>query len=170
MKFDTVKTPVTFEELVEMADDAGIKLEITAGVPTWETFPGPRHQKAVLRALMSIERSASSGCGCFQLPDVYIKFPDGSLRRPDIAVFCEEPPDTDEALEIVPEAVVEVLSKDYEKKDTEIGTPFYLQQGVKDVVLLDPRALEVTHRRREGTRLYKSPVTIALECGCQVTL
>ena len=170
MKVDTVLSPVTFEELVEMADDAGVKLEITGGIPTWEAFPGPRHQKAVLRALMSIEGSAARDCGCFQLPDVYIKFPDGSLKRPDIAVFCEEPPDTDEALEKIPEAVLEVLSKDYEKKDTEIGAPFYLEQGVKDVILFDPRTHVVTHRRRDGTQAYQSPVTIELECGCRITV
>lgn len=99
MKVDTAPSPVTFEELVEMADDAGVKLEMTGGIPTWEAFPGPRHQKAVLRALMSIAGSADRDCGCFQLPDVYIKFPDGSLKRPDIAVFSEEPPDTDVALQ-----------------------------------------------------------------------
>jgi Uma2 family endonuclease len=158
------------EELVEMADDAGVKLEITGGIPTWEAFPGPRHQKEVLRVLFGFERTAGQVCGCFQLPDVYIKFPDGSLKRPDISVFCEEPPDTDEALERIPEAVLEVLSKDYEKKDTEIGAPFYLEQGVKDVILFDPRTREVTHRRRDGTKLYKSPFTIKLECGCQMTV
>src|SRR6266496_6790038 len=164
MKADAIGSPIIFEELAERAEDAGIKLEITAGVPTWEAFPGPRHQKAVLRALLSIERSALD-CGCFQLPDVYIKFPDGSLKRPDLAVFCDEPPDTDEALESIPEAVLEVLSKDYEKKDTEIGAPCYLEQGVKDVILFDPRTREVTHRRRDGVKLLKSPVTIELECG-----
>jgi len=130
-QFRTVTPRLTFEELVDMADNAGVKLEITRGIPTWEAFPGPRHQKGVLRALMSIERSAGNDCGCFQLPDVYIKFPDGSLRRPDIAVFGQEPPDTDEALERIPEAIVEVLSKEYEKKDTEIGATFYLEQGVQ---------------------------------------
>lgn len=169
MKADAIGSPTTFEELAERAENAGVKLEITAGVPTWEAFPGPRHQKAVLRALLSIERSALN-CGCFQLPDVYIKFPDGSLRRPDLAVFCDEPPDTDEALESIPEAVLEVLIKDYEKKDTEIGAPFYLKQGVKDVILFDPRTQVATHRRRDGTTVYKSPATIALECGCRITI
>ena len=89
MKVDTVLSPVTFEELVEMADDAGVKLEITGGIPTWEAFPGPQHQKAVLRALLNIEASEKSDCGCFQLPDTYIKFPDGSLKRPDIAIFLK---------------------------------------------------------------------------------
>ena len=170
MKVDTLTSPVTFEDLVEMADDAGVKLEITGGIPTWEAFPGPRHQKAVLRALISVEKMAGHDCGCFQIPDVYIKFPDGSLKRPDIAIFGKEPPDTDEAYQQIPEAVLEVLSKDYEKKDTEIGAPFYLAQGVKDVILFDPRTQEVTHRRRDGTNLYKSPVTIKLECGCQFTV
>ena len=63
-----------------------------------------------------------------------------------------------------------VLSKDYEKKDTEIGAPFYLEQGVKDVILFNPRTREVMHRRRDGDRLLKSPVTIELECGCQITV
>src|SRR5437660_4113452 len=170
MKVDTLTSPVTFEDLVEMADDAGVKLEITGGIPTWEAFPGPRHQKAVLRALISVEKMAGHDCGCFQLPDVYVKFPDGSLKRPDIAIFCEEPPDTDEAYQQIPEAVLEVLSKDYEKKDTEIGAPFYVEQGVKDGILFDPRTGEVTHRRRDGDRLLKSPVTIQLECGCQITV
>ncbi len=170
MKVETLTSPVTFEELVEMADDAGVKLEITGGIPTWEAFPGPRHQKAVGRIFVTIERSSESDCGCVQLLDTYIKFPDGSLKRPDIAIFCEEPPDQDEALEEIPEAVLEVLSKDYEKKDTEIGAPFYLEQGVKDVILFDPRTQEVTHRRRDGTRLLKSPVKLELECGCQITV
>ena len=170
MKVETVLSPVTFEELVEMADDAGVKLEITGGIPTWEAFPGMRHQKTIGRIFVSVERLSGSECACFQVSDAYIKFPDGSLKRPDIAIFCEEPPDIDEAYPQIPEAVLEVLSKDYEKKDTEIGAPFYLEQGVKDVILFDPRTREVTHRRRDGDRLLKSPVTIQLECGCQITV
>lgn len=170
MKVETATSAVTFEELVEIADNAGVKLEITDGVPTWEAFPGVRHQKAIRRIFISLERSPGSDCACFQLSDVYIKFPDGSLKRPDLAIFCEEPPDIDEAYPQIPEAVLEVLSKDSEKKDTEIGAPFYLAQGVKDVILFDPRTLEVTHRRRDGTTLHVSPVNIKLECGCQLTV
>jgi len=170
MKVETVPSPVTFEELVEMADEAGVKLEITGGIPTWEAFPGMRHQKTIGRIFVSVERLSGSECACFQVSDAYIKFPDGSLKRPDIAIFCEEPPDIDEAYPQIPEAVLEVLSKDYEKKDTEIGAPFYLAQGVQDVILFDPRTQEVTHRRRDGTTSYESPVKIKLECGCQITV
>lgn len=170
MPVETLTAPISFEELVEMADEAGVKLEITAGIPTWEAFPGMRHQKTVARIFVSLARSPETDCACFEVMDAYIKFPDGSLKRPDIAIFCEEPPDTDEAYPAVPEAVLEVLSKDYEKKDTEIGAPFYLAQGVKDVILFDPRTNEVTHRRRDETKQYKSPVTLNLECGCHITV
>lgn len=170
MKVETVTSPIAFEELAEMADRVGVKLEITDGIPTWEAFPGMRHQKAIGRIFASLERLPGSDCGCYQVSDAYISFPDGSLKRPDLAIFCEEPPDIDEAYPQVPEAVLEVLGKDFEKKDTEIGAPFYLAQRVRDVILFDPRTLEVTHRRRDGTTEHTSPVTIQLECGCQLTV
>lgn len=66
----------------------------------------------------------------------------------------------------MPEAVVEILSAGYEAKDLELGSRFCLAQGVKDVVLLDPRTAAVTHLRQEGSRQLTSPVEIALECGC----
>ena len=37
-------------------------------------------------------------CQCAHLSDVLIRFQDGSLKRPDIAIFCAEPPDQDEAI------------------------------------------------------------------------
>jgi hypothetical protein len=60
----------------------GIKLEITAGLPTWEAFPGMRHQKAVRRISQSLMPIPChpAGCGCFDVADVSIKFPDGSLN------------------------------------------------------------------------------------------
>ena len=60
------------------------------------------------------------------LADVSIHFPDGSFKRPDISIFCREPDEEDEAITLVPTAVVEVISVDYEVKDTTIGPQFYL--------------------------------------------
>jgi Uma2 family endonuclease len=62
---------------------------------------------------------------------------------------------------------VEVVSKGYEAKDLEIGPGFYLSQGVKDVLVFDPRTLLVLHARRDGTRRATSPQAIDLECGCR---
>lgn len=101
--------------------------------------------------------------------DVYVQFPSG-LKRPDISIFCQEPSDEeqDSALTQIPEAVIEVVSKGYEAKDLEIGPPFYLSQGVKDVVVFDPYTLLVLHVRREKVQRMMSPVTLQLECGCVV--
>lgn len=123
MKTDTTGTPDQFPELADMADEVGFRLEVTRGITTWEASPGPRHQKAVVRALLSLEVSAGSDCGCFQLPDVYIKFPDGSFKRPDIAVFCEEPPDTDAALQMIPAAVIRFSVRTTKRRTRRLERP-----------------------------------------------
>ena len=120
---------MNMEYLAQQADEVGLKLEWTAGIPTWEPLGLAWHQKAVYRIQSTIkpvpptEASKEDQRGCFHVADVYIRFPDGSLKRPDIAIFREEPPDTDDALTIVPAAVIEILSKGYEQKDTTIGSP-----------------------------------------------
>ena len=161
-----------FEAVVQLVDETGFKVEMTAGMPTWEAFPGMRHQKAIVRLLSSIVPipGHQGTCGCFYVTDAYLRFSDGSIKRPDVAIFCEEPPDVDEAVEMLPAAVVEVLSKGYERKDIEVSAPFYLQAGVLDVILFDPRTAAVTHLRRDGEQHLTSPVTLDLECGCRITV
>jgi Uma2 family endonuclease len=96
-----------------------------------------------------------------------VSFPDGSLKRPDVALFCQEPSEEDEAITLVPEAVIEIVSKGYEAKDLEIGPHFYLSQGVKDVIVFDPYTLLVLHVRRDEVTRQVSPVEVTLECGCK---
>lgn len=158
------------------ADELGIRLEMVGGLPIWEPHPVYKHQKAVDRIRATIEKAKSAkgsekdGCACIHVSDVYISFPDGSLKRPDIAVFCREPAEEEEAITLIPEAVIEVISKGYETKDLEIGPHFYLSQGVKDVVVFDPYTLLVLHVRRDGVTRQISPVEILLECGCKCTV
>ncbi len=159
------------KQAFEAADELGIKLEVVNGLTTWEGSPLYKHQKAVDRIRGTIHRSQTSGsdCGCVHVADLSIAFPDGSHKRPDIAIFCSEPPEEEEVA-IIPEAVIEIISRGYEKKDIEIGAPFYLSQGVKDVILLEPYAGDVTHLRQNGNRILSSPVRIELECGCSCTV
>jgi Uma2 family endonuclease len=151
------------------ADELGVRLEIVGGLPIWEAHPVYKHQKAVDRVRASIKPSDPKNpvCECVHVADVYVSFSDGSLKRPDISIFCREPNEEDEAITLVPEAVIEVISKGYEAKDLEIGPRFYLSQGVKDVVVFDPYTLLVLHVRRDGVERKVSPVEIKLECGCQ---
>ena len=151
------------------ADELGIKLEIVGGLPIWEAHPVYKHQKAIDRIRATIQPIASQDevCACVHASDVYVSFPDGSLKRPDISIFCREPDEEDEAITLVPEAVIEIISKGYEAKDLDIGPRFYLSQGVKDVVVFDPYTLLVLHVRRDGVQRMISPVEMALECGCK---
>lgn len=160
------------------AEEIGIRLEIVNRLPIWEPHPVYRHQEEVDRIRASIERSVSSqatqnqACECVHAADVYINFPDGSLKRPDIAIFCREPAEEekDEAITILPEAVIEVVSKGYEAKDIEIAPRFYLSQGVKDVVIFNPYTNEVMHVRPDGEKNLTSPVALFFECGCKCTV
>ena len=155
-------------DLDRLIYDGAIKLEITGGVPTWEVAPSSRHQRAidVIRASIKPAHNSDKGCECAHLSDIYIRFLDGSLKRPDIAIFCTEPPDQDEALTVIPQAVVEVISPGYEYKDIALNPNFYLAQGVQDVVIVDPRSGVVTHYRTTQVSNLRAPVTLELLCGC----
>ncbi len=150
------------------AEDLGVKLEFAGKLAIWEASPIYKHQKAVDRIRDSIKKSEKDGvvCECVDVADVYVLFPDGSLKRPDVSIFCREPEEEEEAIRQVPEAVIEVISKKYEAKDLEISPPIYLANGVKDVVVFNPYTMEVLHFRQDGTRNLTSPVGIELECGC----
>jgi len=159
-------------DLDELIYYGAIKLEITAGIPTWEVAPGTRHQKIIYLIQQSIDRVRENNkvCACVHYADVNIQFPDGSLKRPDIAIFCEEPPLQDEALTVLPKAVIEVINPGYEYKDVVLNPKFYLGQGLEDVVVVDSRTGGVTHYRATGVNTYNAPVTIELQCGCQCTV
>ncbi len=154
------------------ANELGIRLEIVNGLAIWEAQPLYRHQKHVERISGSI-RAADDAvhCACVHAMDVYIQFPNG-LKRPDISMFCREPTEEeqDSALTLIPEAVIEVVSPGYEAKDLEIGPAFYLSQGVKDIIVFDPRSLLVLHVRKGHVSRQVAPQEIRLQCGCVVTV
>lgn len=167
---------MSIDDKLLRADELGIRLEIVNGLAIWEAQPLYRHQKHVERIAGSIVRGAAGegdagGCGCVHALDVYIEFPNG-LKRPDISIFCREPADEeqDRPLRMIPEAVIEVVSPSYEAKDLEIGPPFYLSQGVKDVVVFDPRTLLVLHVRHGAAERTVAPQRIELQCGCCVSI
>jgi len=152
------------------AEDLGVRLEIAGNLAIWETSPLYKHQKEVDRIRDSIRKRETEGdsCDCIDAADIYVQFPDGSLKRPDISIFCREPSEDEqeEAIKQVPEAVIEVISKKYEAKDLEISPPIYLANGVKDVVVFNPYTKEVVHFRNGEKRELMSPVEIEFECGC----
>jgi Uma2 family endonuclease len=156
------------------AEDLGVRLEIAGDLAIWEASPVYKHQKAVDRIRDSIRKNEIEGnvCECVDVADIYVSFSDGSLKRPDISIFCKEPPEEEqeEAIRQVPEAVIEVISKKYEAKDLEISPPVYLANDVKDVVVFNPYTNDVWHFRNGEKREMTSPVEIEFECGCHCTV
>jgi Uma2 family endonuclease len=159
-------TELDFERLVH---EGSLKLEITGGIPTWEASPSSRHQLMVYLIQTSIKPSSESGsrCECAHLADVEVRFPDGSIKRPDIAIFCVPPPIQDEDLTVRPQAVIEVISPGYEYKDLELNPHFYLSQNIEDLVVVDPRTGLITHYCTAEVANHHAPATIELQCGCQ---
>lgn len=159
------------DDLFMIADEAGVRLEIIDGLPTWEALPNLTHQEAIDRIRQTLRpvENGQAGWECLHYSDLHIKFPDGSDKRPDISIFFHRPEETDSAVTEVPEAVIEILNKGYEKKDLELGPPFYLKQGVKDVIVYDPYTNATRHFTAAGQRYYPEAVTLTLVCGCQVT-
>ncbi len=84
------------------AEELGIRLEVVSGLPIWEAHPVWKHQKAIDRISTGIAAKAGSPCTCVHASDVYVQFPDGSLKRPDIAIFCREPDETKDVILLVP--------------------------------------------------------------------
>jgi Uma2 family endonuclease len=164
--------PLLDDSMEHLADASGFKLEITNGIPTWEAFPVYRHQQKTLDIQLSLIHHAkqSSGCACIHVADLTIQFPDGSVKRPDISIFCHEPTEKDKACTDIPEVVIEIISKGYEKKDTEISLPFYLSYNIPDVVLFDPETNRVSHYHNGQTDEYDSPVELTFACGCCATI
>lgn len=148
-----------------------MRLEIVRGLHIWEAPSVARHQIAidVIRKTIRPLKQGSTACACVHLSDVYVQFQDGSLKRPDIAMFCRTPDELDDAITLIPEAVIEVVSKGYEAKDFEVAPNFYLSQGVKDVIIFDPMTSRVVHATKNQISRTQSPSNIELHCGCALT-
>jgi hypothetical protein len=171
---------LTEHDLDSLIRDRAIRLLVLgSGKRIWEASPSPLHQMIVDEIRASISASSASpsmaspdraGCGCYHLSDVYIRLPDESLVRPDIAIFCTLPPRQRQALTLLPAAVIEVISPNYETKDLEDLPPVYLANGIADVLVVDADQQQLTHFRRTGTTQHPLPVVVELPYGCRCAI
>ena len=134
-------------------------------------MPGWRRQRIIVDVWQSVRRAQGTegACGCHAVIDVMVRFPEGSFRSPDVAIFCQRLPDEDGATGVLPAAVIEVVSPGYEEKDC-IGPPFYLDQGIADVGVYDPRTGEVAHFTPDGRAVHAAAVDLEFACGRAVTI
>jgi len=160
--------------MMEQAADAGYRLEYISGIGgIWEAMPLKRHQRHIDRIRASLHiapQTTTGGCGCFHYSDLSMRFPDGSAKRPDIAIFCADPEQEDEEITVLPDAVIELVSPGYEDKDYRIAVSFYQRWGIADVVVFNPADGDVLHINAAGEIHYTSPVTLTFACGCTCTV
>lgn len=165
--------PLTLE-MMEQAADAGYRLEYLSGLGgIWELMPSFLHQQHSFRIQSSIAKTMgaeSNGCGCIHGADVAILFPDKSIKRPDIAIWCETPQNPSQSTPTLPEAVVEIISPDYEAKDYALGVSFYQRWDIPDIVVFDPLTNDVLHINAAGEHHHTSPVSLTFACGCVCTV
>ena len=147
------------------AHDVGIKLEIHQGLPIWEFRPSPLHTIEAKRIDKSVRPTQY-----FSFLDMAIRFLDGSVRRPDISIYCVAPQPTQEATTSIPLAIIEVLSPGSQIKGLQLSPPFFLSHGVQDVLVFEPLTGAVDHFRQDGHRQLRSPSDVDLECGCTITV
>jgi len=119
----------------------------------------------------AIQPGAAGGdCEYYRVLDIYVRFPSGIVKGPDVSIFCRRPLDEEGFVHEVPEAVIEITSPESKGKDLVSGPPLYLANGVKDVVVLHRSKDLVVHWTVAGSRSLSSPATIALMCGCVATV
>ena len=162
--------PITDEQLwalFEFGDEIGLKMELTDAGISWEAFPGLRHQELLVNIFNAIVPHNEL---CVRAQDVSIRFPSGLVKRPDLSIFCQRPEQEEGFIYAIPEAVIEITSPHYEAKDIVTGPPIYLQNGVKDVLVLERATETVHHWTMSGVTHHASPVVITLTCGCLVTI
>ena len=156
----------------EAAHRIGLKLELMQGLGVWSLLPPPTGTIALARIDRSLraDPSREGACPVFAYKGMAVRFPEGSLLQPDLAVYAREPQATRLPTRLLPEAVIEIVSPSSELKDLQYSPSFYLSQGVKDVIVYTPETEVLEHFRRDGRAMHRSPVDIALECGCLVTV
>ena len=83
------------------AEDLGIRLEVAGNLRIWEPSPVIKHQLEIDRIRDSIKKTEKDGktCECIDIADIYVQFADGSLKRPDVSIFCKMPEEEEEAHE-----------------------------------------------------------------------
>jgi hypothetical protein len=173
--FAPIGFPIDEEALyawMEHAHEIGLNVEMSPYGFPFEAAPGVDHQLALQAILASSNHPARGGkqCGCVRISDVFVRLPDGQVKRPDLSIFCAIPAEREGYVHQVPEAVVEITSPRYVEKDLVSGPKTYLANGVKDVLALDRRTSEVHHWTIGKHTIHASPHRLELACGCEITV
>jgi len=135
---------VTYEEFLELTENSEQRYELIDGVIYNLESPGYRHQHAV-HELHGAFYNWFKGKICTPLTSpfdvTFFKSEDNiCVVQPDLIVICDRDNiDQDGKYKGIPTLVVEVLSPSTRRKDLAIKLGLYLECGVKEYWVVDPR-------------------------------
>ncbi len=133
----------TAEQYFALPDD-GIRYELIDGVVVMSPSPSVRHQVVageIYRQLANHVRANALGLVLHETDVALGAGPDGRdlVYRPEIVFICAaRTQDVGERLRIVPDLVVEVISRESRTLDTETKFADYQRVGVGEYWLIDP--------------------------------
>src|SRR5690242_16162982 len=123
------------------------------------------HSTLVTNLIFSLKTHARSGnLGQVHAPSAGYEFRSGDTLEPDVSFVSEArlqrgpAPRSGQFMRVVPDLVVEVLSRSNEKYDRTDKKKIYALNGVDEYWLVAPRTRSVTLFRREGS-VYDEGIT-----------
>jgi len=157
-----VTTTAKFTRADYMALPEGFPAELIAGELVKSPAPTWSHQRIVGRLHLALCSLVDPDRVALSPIDVFVD--DLNVLQPDLAV-APEPVPADAPDIGIPMLVIEVLSPSTARRDREVKSAIYLDAGVREVVLVDPRARAVEIVTKGGTTLFRggkeaSPATL----------
>ena len=152
---------VTYEEYLELAEASDQRFELIDGVIYYMVSPSYDHQRAI-HEVQGAFYNWFKGKQCIPLTSPFdvtlIKSEDNiCVVQPDIIVICDkENMDKKGKYKGVPTLTVEVLSPSTRSKDMLKKLDLYIQCGVKEYWIIDPKNEQVTVLSQENNEIADS--------------
>jgi Uma2 family endonuclease len=153
LALDPAYRRVSVEEFLRMDFGDG-KAELVDGIIFMMAGALSRHNAVQMNISIALgTRLRGSGCRPYG-PDQAVRVGRGSIRYPDVSVFCNDPAARDndrEALLGDPRVVVEILSESTKENDQRFKLPEYQElAGIDAILFVDPDAERVRLVARTG--------------------
>ena len=163
----------TEADYLEVTASTNHLIELSDGRLEFLPVPSERHQRVVTYLLVRLYSFVlEQKLGVVLVAPLKVKLWDGKIREPDIVFMREENADKrGEQVWQGADSVVEVISPDDPKRDTEDKFQEYAKAGITEYWLIDPRDNSLTlYTLPEGAESYKELETLTSDEACSQLL
>lgn len=152
----------TLEDYYALPED--VRAELIDGILYYFSAPTTIHQEIVgnLFAQLVAQIGRKNGkCKVFVSPiDVQLDCDDKTMVQPDVLILCDLDKQKKQVIYGAPDFVVEILSPSTRKKDLTIKHRKYLNAGVREYWIVDPKEKRlITYDFENGEKVGSYPFT-----------